>query len=445
MEGKSASLILRRINPQCKSRAESFFYEETLRWLENMCLTEDAAADDGNSEDIDASLTPTQVLERRQRADALATAITLLGAVRRVEGAEKLGLDMSDGCAASVWCVLDDILSFCERMNIVPIARPDTEQCTQVSSGHDASEQLPGESATIPSSRQGKPRAGRKRKLQVNEDTGQVAKVPRGNKEGIEASASNVYHARETSRANHSQNHTTVHGDRRIQTPSKIENSKRLSRRMDKHTTPSIQSSTTSPDKSAVGSSGPNTSSPPVPRKRSQSVAKRKERSIPRTLSLLCLDCMTALDNGIGEDPHCSWHCQGGCFRTFHRRCRHPAIESAAVGTICRQCADCSHTCFLCGRPDASGCGLVACRQKGCGRFYHRQCLLRNPRCKDATSFGRGFRCPLHWCDVCGLAGSAATMVSCVKCCTAYHNKCRPKEAKILSKKYIVCAEHSHH
>ena len=41
---------------------------------------------------------------------------------------------------------------------------------------------------------------------------------------------------------------------------------------------------------------------------------------------------------------------------------------------------------------------------------------------------GAHFRCPQHYCTVCQKSGDGVDMVKCIRCPTAYHSSCMPKE-----------------
>ena len=45
---------------------------------------------------------------------------------------------------------------------------------------------------------------------------------------------------------------------------------------------------------------------------------------------------------------------------------------------------------------------------------------------------GAHFRCPQHYCDVCHKSGDGVDMVKCIRCPTAYHSSCMPKDTQRL-------------
>ena len=45
---------------------------------------------------------------------------------------------------------------------------------------------------------------------------------------------------------------------------------------------------------------------------------------------------------------------------------------------------------------------------------------------------GAHFRCPQHYCAVCQKSGDGVDMVKCIRCPTAYHSSCMPKDIQRL-------------
>ena len=45
---------------------------------------------------------------------------------------------------------------------------------------------------------------------------------------------------------------------------------------------------------------------------------------------------------------------------------------------------------------------------------------------------GAHFRCPQHYCAVCRKSGDGVDMVKCIRCPTAYHSSCMPKDIQRL-------------
>ncbi len=62
---------------------------------------------------------------------------------------------------------------------------------------------------------------------------------------------------------------------------------------------------------------------------------------------------------------------------------------------------------------------------RGCERVAAR-CVDRLVNTQMAKS-GVHFRCPQHYCSVCGKSGDGVDMVKCIRCPTAYHSCCMPK------------------
>ena len=101
----------------------------------------------------------------------------------------------------------------------------------------------------------------------------------------------------------------------------------------------------------------------------------------------------------------------------------------------------CRHPCFACkgrGQPGV----LVKCSMSRCGRYYHMQCLSGLP----LTAFGKSgttFKCALHYCARCGVSGNSKLMMQCSRCPCAYHVTCKPRDARVLSRRLLVCPRHT--
>mmetsp|Transcript_5021 Transcript_5021/g.3664 ORF Transcript_5021/g.3664 Transcript_5021/m.3664 type:complete len:114 (-) Transcript_5021:235-576(-) len=93
---------------------------------------------------------------------------------------------------------------------------------------------------------------------------------------------------------------------------------------------------------------------------------------------------------------------------------------------------------------DDSKC-VVRCTLGGCFKYYHVKCVYQNKNvsCINSMKVQR-FRCPLHYCDICGTSGDSVQIVQCVDCPTSYHLKCFPQDEKAirLTKKFIICGKH---
>ena len=431
MDGKSAGMILRRINPSCRSRAETFLMEETLMWLQNWTISSpnlDEPFSPSHSEKVN-NVSEQQIQERRQRANALATAVTLLGAVRRLEAAESLGLEFSDPIAASVWCVVDDLLHFCDRaIKNPPLSGPRGIDCAS----SKAKWHLRGDSSS--KNRTRKCLLSRKRK---NVEPSSQCQIPKSLQNSQPSSSNKINNSKKLAVTTEVVSHEVVS---RYSKGSNVQLEEQCMSPRCKRINHLSSESISTPNKSESKNSSRQIAN--IRGFKTDNARKRikiMNSNVPRSI---CLVCLGSLDSdSISTESSEPWYCQGGCCRAFHQTCRKAAIESAAVGTICEQCSNNSHSCFLCQK-SGSGNRLMACGQRGCGTFYHQHCLLRNPHTKTMQKFGRGFKCPLHWCNLCHLSGTSSTIVSCIKCCTAYHIKCLPKDSKVLSKNYILCSKH---
>lgn len=181
--------------------------------------------------------------------------------------------------------------------------------------------------------------------------------------------------------------------------------------------------------------------------------------------------------------------CAGRCCRQFHLGC--VGLKQVPAKWKCRDCVTKQRECFLCHRRgcegDAVGKGkkrtfafyeqwlrvnhieqyitlfesggvidadrslynvdepLIKCAQYNCGCFYHMSCVQ-----KAADRFVRYekqhpcmFRCPRHYCRVCGENALNQVLYVCVKCPNAFHASCLSKiPHQPLVRKFIICNEH---
>ncbi len=58
---------------------------------------------------------------------------------------------------------------------------------------------------------------------------------------------------------------------------------------------------------------------------------------------------------------------------------------------------------------------------------------------------GAHFRCPQHYCAVCQKSGDGVDMVKCIRCPTAYHSSCMPKDIQRLLPHAKVWPHHHLH
>lgn len=123
------------------------------------------------------------------------------------------------------------------------------------------------------------------------------------------------------------------------------------------------------------------------------------------------------------------WLCKGNCRRSFHFSCLEP------IDGKCENCHSGVHHCHQCGDgPNHLG-PVLKCSLGICGRYYHVPCVMQIRETNvlqgnwvpvhsvvGDTSCMK-FRCPLHYCKICGLSGANVFSVVCIRCPTAYHSK----------------------
>ena len=159
-----------------------------------------------------------------------------------------------------------------------------------------------------------------------------------------------------------------------------------------------------------------------------------------------CYKCYDAC-----EEPADTVQCDGVCYRTYHKQCIGKKSDNYEVAADwkCAECTSGKHECFVCNVHTSD---VVPCSEKGCGRFYHKDCLTpaypHGKREKDGS-----FVCPLHFCLTCHVENSASKihrtvkkkMVSCLKCPTAYHilDDCLAAgTVMVVQDKKVICTEH---
>ena len=189
------------------------------------------------------------------------------------------------------------------------------------------------------------------------------------------------------------------------------------------------------------------------------------------------------------EKEHQLIACAGRCCRQFHVGC--VGLKQIPNKWKCRACVTKQRECFLCHRRgqegDAVGKGkkrsfafyeqwlrvndieqfitlfgsggvidadrslyqidepLIKCAQHNCGCFYHMSCVQ-----KASERFVRYeeqhpcmFRCPRHYCRVCGKNALNQVLLVCVKCPNAFHASCLSTiPHQTLVRKFIICNEH---
>lgn len=156
MAGKSAGMILRRINPAAMERAKTFVVEECMEWMRCLSLEHSLRSvasmglpqqgrphagqffDRQRSVGVKVGKMVTRVMEsmldkveqrvaneaRKRHRDRVATALLLAGMLRKVEAAERAGVELSSPEAAAIFAVLDDVVSFCEHPSALSSKQP---------------------------------------------------------------------------------------------------------------------------------------------------------------------------------------------------------------------------------------------------------------------------------------------------------------------------------
>lgn len=94
-------------------------------------------------------------------------------------------------------------------------------------------------------------------------------------------------------------------------------------------------------------------------------------------------------------------------------------LQNRSVALSCRPPCPCW---LLCN-------GGIVCSGRSCGA---RRCVDRLSNTQMAKR-GAHFRCPQHYCSVCGKSGDGVDMVKCIRCPTAYHSCCMPKHLRRLA------------
>ncbi|KAL0046805.1 hypothetical protein WJX82_010406 [Trebouxia sp. C0006] len=160
--------------------------------------------------------------------------------------------------------------------------------------------------------------------------------------------------------------------------------------------------------------------------------------------SMLCCVCEQ------GSDDFELLVCKGPCLRAFHPAClgMTPQAVISPASQAAWFCPECLHgrvRCFVCGDfgagfedPTVRKCSLGVC-----GRFYHIKCAQALELTQMAKK-GAHFRCPQHYCAVCQKSGDGVDMVKCIRCPTAYHSSCMPKDIQRLlpHAKVVLCSNH---
>ncbi|CAL8074345.1 unnamed protein product [Calicophoron daubneyi] len=174
--------------------------------------------------------------------------------------------------------------------------------------------------------------------------------------------------------------------------------------------------------------------------------------------------------------PGQMFKCRGPCGRLMHPSCMRyktppPAENSRPDKFRCSECLSEEYLCRICGKPadtNKGGIGPVfPCQTRGCGRYFHRDCVLQWPgiisrpppnEAKSARlSHFHLVQCPAHICNTCYLESSdddpahvpkcgpkETALLQCVRCPAAFHtgDLCTPAGSVEVSLSHIVCPRH---
>ncbi|KDO24656.1 hypothetical protein SPRG_10189 [Saprolegnia parasitica CBS 223.65] len=153
----------------------------------------------------------------------------------------------------------------------------------------------------------------------------------------------------------------------------------------------------------------------------------------------ICASCVQVDDEQMSDLVYCD----GPCCRVFHQCCLglDDTDVQSAEPFFCDDCKSGQHDCFLCGEPGAYKQNLLRCDLKGCGRFYHFECIVRDTRFDvDERSFH--IKCPAHHCWTCDVRRTKdANLMQCLKCPTSYHPGCIPPSAR-YNNVATICGKH---
>ncbi len=104
--------------------------------------------------------------------------------------------------------------------------------------------------------------------------------------------------------------------------------------------------------------------------------------------------------------------------------------QSLSDRSLVTQCKELHH---MPGKPLASNKVTAPCR---CAQALELTQMAKK---------GAHFRCPQHYCAVCRKSGDGVDMVKCIRCPTAYHSSCMPKDIQRLLPHAKVWPRHHLH
>ncbi len=201
-------------------------------------------------------------------------------------------------------------------------------------------------------------------------------------------------------------------------------------------------------------------------------------------ISGICCVCLTGEDK---ENGLTLISCSGRCCRQFHLRCI--KLRQVPSKWKCKQCSTHAYECMICHQigkeGDALGKGrkrtftfyeqwlryndiesyintfgsggmldpdrnrymipepVIKCTQHHCGCFYHISCAKKSPNFVFYDQHPCLFRCPRHYCCLCGNNQNSQFLAVCARCPHAYHTSCLKQVShQVLNKKYVLCGDH---
>ncbi|KAI3425137.1 hypothetical protein D9Q98_008908 [Chlorella vulgaris] len=501
MAGKSAGMILRQINPTAWKAAEQLHLEETCAWLRCLSLNSSARAEAllaqrsaAGGRAVGAARQPrvpaaerreiwramqdlirsVERQDRQEKLEDVTAQLTLLSALRKVEAADRLGINLcgpnamqhdkeeagehggnsTKGDTASVFSLIDDLISWVERPHAGLMPREQHLGASRAKRrGPRSAAQEVGRALQ---------HIVRAVEEEDREERLQVAQVVFSMARCVEAAA-----AREDGGCTASQPtytllpllHMGVTESAAALLPASMVKAQATEAVVPAARQREMEAKVAAvylaglelpaPCRADAGAYLPVLSSPRASggshsaQKRALAAAAAaggpdtmsRSFSVSRAPMAVCFACCEGVPLDAAGDL---WACEGPCRRTFH-----PCCQAPAAGGMLRRCNECfnnSHPCFGCGGAPGSS-GTVKCSMGQCSRYWHWGCLTGHPLTKVSAT-GRSAKCPLHYCAACGASGNGVPMVQCLRCPNSWHVRCRPPAARVASRKFVVCPAH---
>ena len=156
-----------------------------------------------------------------------------------------------------------------------------------------------------------------------------------------------------------------------------------------------------------------------------------------------CLVC-----EEVSRRPGDIVRCRGICQNSFHRECI--SLDKSTVVDLwkCPECSTGKYRCHLCKSDEGV---VLRCNSNGCGRFYHRKCLLETGLWPQARLSEKQLTCPAHMCHTCASDNPKEPfmkynkpLLKCIRCPTAYHSGdfCVAAGSIQITASQIVCPKH---